>query len=184
MIYDTHSLSQAVTGTFIYPYLSSCFARRLTGQRGSRSSSINAPVILRHAGLHLAPRMPTTKTLHGHVSPSASRCTGCHHNNRRGEIERGGRRARGLVRIHTVHSKSTPILLKYRYRHPTLDTSLTRSRIAGKARAINKCLRWAYISHHFAPLTPLFLIAPVPTGTAAVGAPDTDPRSACADKYA
>ncbi|EGN97266.1 hypothetical protein SERLA73DRAFT_183925 [Serpula lacrymans var. lacrymans S7.3] len=38
-----------------------------------------------------------------------------------------------------------PVLLKYRfqkqYRHPSLDTSLTRSRIAGEARALIKCLR-------------------------------------------
>ncbi|KIJ67338.1 hypothetical protein HYDPIDRAFT_84105, partial [Hydnomerulius pinastri MD-312] len=36
-------------------------------------------------------------------------------------------------------------LLKYRfnkqYRHPSLDTSLTRQRIAGEARAIMRCLR-------------------------------------------
>ncbi|KAJ3901089.1 kinase-like domain-containing protein [Lentinula edodes] len=40
---------------------------------------------------------------------------------------------------------SPPILLKYRfqknYRHPTLDANLTRSRIAGEARALLKCLR-------------------------------------------
>ncbi|KAH9842887.1 uncharacterized protein C8Q71DRAFT_734992 [Rhodofomes roseus] len=39
----------------------------------------------------------------------------------------------------------TPILLKYRfhkhYRHPTLDTTLTKARVAGEARAIIKCLR-------------------------------------------
>ncbi|KZT69072.1 hypothetical protein DAEQUDRAFT_711029 [Daedalea quercina L-15889] len=38
-----------------------------------------------------------------------------------------------------------PILLKYRfhkqYRHPTLDTTLTKARVAGEARAIIKCLR-------------------------------------------
>ncbi|KAF8063492.1 kinase-like domain-containing protein [Lyophyllum atratum] len=38
-----------------------------------------------------------------------------------------------------------PVLLKYRfskqYRHPSLDASLTRSRIAGEARALLKCLR-------------------------------------------
>ncbi|KAH9895978.1 hypothetical protein C8Q73DRAFT_773781 [Cubamyces lactineus] len=37
------------------------------------------------------------------------------------------------------------ILLKYRfhkqYRHPTLDSSLTKSRVAGEARALIKCLR-------------------------------------------
>ncbi|KAF9265428.1 hypothetical protein L218DRAFT_898101 [Marasmius fiardii PR-910] len=42
-------------------------------------------------------------------------------------------------------SDSSPILLKYRfqkqYRHPTLDVSLTRSRIAGEARALLRCLR-------------------------------------------
>ncbi|KAJ4481218.1 kinase-like domain-containing protein [Lentinula aciculospora] len=40
---------------------------------------------------------------------------------------------------------SPPILLKYRfqknYRHPILDANLTRSRIAGEARALYKCLR-------------------------------------------
>ncbi|KAJ3830508.1 kinase-like domain-containing protein [Lentinula raphanica] len=40
---------------------------------------------------------------------------------------------------------SPPILLKYRfqknYRHPFLDANLTRSRIAGEARALLKCLR-------------------------------------------
>ncbi|KAH9934870.1 uncharacterized protein B0H18DRAFT_902524 [Fomitopsis serialis] len=40
-----------------------------------------------------------------------------------------------------------PILLKYRfhkqYRHPTLDTTLTKARVAGEARAIIKCLRHA-----------------------------------------
>ncbi|KAH9931744.1 kinase-like domain-containing protein [Amylocystis lapponica] len=38
-----------------------------------------------------------------------------------------------------------PVLLKHRfhkqYRHPTLDTSLTKARIAGEARAIIKCMR-------------------------------------------
>jgi len=38
-----------------------------------------------------------------------------------------------------------PILLKHRfrkhYRHPTLDASLTKSRVAGEARALLKCLR-------------------------------------------
>ncbi|KAG6861046.1 hypothetical protein C0995_004547 [Termitomyces sp. Mi166 len=38
-----------------------------------------------------------------------------------------------------------PIFLKYRfikqYRHPSLDASLTRSRVAGEARALLKCLR-------------------------------------------
>ncbi|EPQ53115.1 TP53-regulating kinase-like protein, partial [Gloeophyllum trabeum ATCC 11539] len=40
---------------------------------------------------------------------------------------------------------SIPVFLKHRfhkqYRHPTLDTSLTRARIAGEARTILKCLR-------------------------------------------
>ncbi|THV02581.1 hypothetical protein K435DRAFT_827412 [Dendrothele bispora CBS 962.96] len=40
---------------------------------------------------------------------------------------------------------SPPLLLKYRfqkqYRHPSLDVNLTRSRIAGEARALLKCLR-------------------------------------------
>ncbi|KAF8151535.1 kinase-like domain-containing protein [Crassisporium funariophilum] len=40
---------------------------------------------------------------------------------------------------------SAPILLKYRfkkqYRHSTLDASLTKSRVAGEARALLKCLR-------------------------------------------
>ncbi|KAJ7102563.1 hypothetical protein B0H15DRAFT_815184 [Mycena belliarum] len=38
-----------------------------------------------------------------------------------------------------------PVLLKHRfrkgYRHPTLDASLTRGRVAGEARALLKCLR-------------------------------------------
>ncbi|KAG7092511.1 hypothetical protein E1B28_008862 [Marasmius oreades] len=42
-------------------------------------------------------------------------------------------------------SNSSPILLKHRfqkqYRHPTLDASLTRSRIAGEARTLLRCLR-------------------------------------------
>ncbi|KAK7696441.1 hypothetical protein QCA50_001098 [Cerrena zonata] len=41
--------------------------------------------------------------------------------------------------------ESEPVLIKHRfnkqYRHPTLDASLTKSRVAGEARAINKCLR-------------------------------------------
>ncbi|KAF9557917.1 hypothetical protein CPC08DRAFT_736584 [Agrocybe pediades] len=40
---------------------------------------------------------------------------------------------------------SAPILLKHRfkkgYRHATLDTTLTKARVAGEARAILKCLR-------------------------------------------
>ncbi|KAF9236781.1 hypothetical protein BU15DRAFT_88989 [Melanogaster broomeanus] len=39
----------------------------------------------------------------------------------------------------------SPVLLKYRftkhYRHPTLDSSLTRQRIAGEARSLIRCLR-------------------------------------------
>ena len=39
------------------------------------------------------------------------------------------------------------VLLKYRfhkqYRHPTLDASLTKARVAGEARALMKCLRYA-----------------------------------------
>ncbi|KAF8882237.1 kinase-like domain-containing protein [Infundibulicybe gibba] len=45
----------------------------------------------------------------------------------------------------TLYSGSPPILLKHRfqkkYRHRSLDFSLTRSRIAGEARALQKCLR-------------------------------------------
>ncbi|KDR66928.1 hypothetical protein GALMADRAFT_258811 [Galerina marginata CBS 339.88] len=40
---------------------------------------------------------------------------------------------------------ATPIILKHRfkkhYRHPTLDATLTKSRVAGEARALLKCLR-------------------------------------------
>ncbi|KAG2044064.1 kinase-like domain-containing protein [Suillus americanus] len=40
---------------------------------------------------------------------------------------------------------SEPVLLKYRfhkhYRHPSLDASLTRQRIAGEARALMRCMR-------------------------------------------
>ncbi|EIN04107.1 hypothetical protein PUNSTDRAFT_138838 [Punctularia strigosozonata HHB-11173 SS5] len=47
------------------------------------------------------------------------------------------------VQLHPQPSE--PVFLKYRfnkqYRHPTLDSSLTRSRVAGEARAIAKCLR-------------------------------------------
>lgn len=39
-----------------------------------------------------------------------------------------------------------PVLLKYRfhkhYRHPSLDASLTRQRIAGEARALMRCMRY------------------------------------------
>jgi hypothetical protein len=89
MIYDTHSLSQAVTGTFIYPSLSSRFARRLTGLRRSRSSSINAPVIeLGCSTSFAALTFYGTLDFTSHetsclrrrpcVSPSTSRRTGCH----------------------------------------------------------------------------------------------------------
>lgn len=41
-------------------------------------------------------------------------------------------------------SDQEPIILKYRftknYRHPSLDTSLTKSRVKGEARALTKCL--------------------------------------------
>lgn len=43
-------------------------------------------------------------------------------------------------------SEEEYVLLKYRfhkgYRHPTLDASLTKSRVAGEARALMKCLRY------------------------------------------
>lgn len=42
----------------------------------------------------------------------------------------------------------SPILLKHRfrkgYRHPSLDGSLTRARVAGEARALLKCLRYSF----------------------------------------
>ncbi|KAK0471369.1 kinase-like domain-containing protein [Armillaria novae-zelandiae] len=45
----------------------------------------------------------------------------------------------------SLSSNGDPVLLKYRfkkqYRHPSLDANLTRSRVAGEARAILKCLR-------------------------------------------
>ncbi|KAJ7037395.1 kinase-like domain-containing protein [Mycena alexandri] len=45
----------------------------------------------------------------------------------------------------TSDQSEPPILLKHRfrkgYRHPTLDSSLTRTRVAGEARALLKCLR-------------------------------------------
>ncbi|KAJ7139432.1 kinase-like domain-containing protein [Mycena epipterygia] len=45
----------------------------------------------------------------------------------------------------TATQAEPPILLKHRfhkgYRHPTLDASLTRTRVAGEARALLKCLR-------------------------------------------
>jgi TP53 regulating kinase-like protein len=44
-----------------------------------------------------------------------------------------------------------PVLLKYRfkkqYRHPSLDVSLTRSRVAGEARALMKCLRCVFVNN-------------------------------------
>ncbi|KAG7442696.1 uncharacterized protein BT62DRAFT_988579 [Guyanagaster necrorhizus] len=44
-----------------------------------------------------------------------------------------------------LSSDATPMLLKYRfkkqYRHPSLDANLTRSRVAGEARTMLKCLR-------------------------------------------
>ncbi|KAH7886743.1 kinase-like domain-containing protein [Phlebopus sp. FC_14] len=49
---------------------------------------------------------------------------------------------------HVVYPQASavePVLLKYRfnkhYRHPSLDASLTRQRIAGEARALMRCLR-------------------------------------------
>ncbi|KAI0292945.1 kinase-like domain-containing protein [Multifurca ochricompacta] len=45
----------------------------------------------------------------------------------------------------SLHTGSVPILLKHRfakqYRHPTLDSTLTRSRVVGEARALLRCLR-------------------------------------------
>lgn len=45
----------------------------------------------------------------------------------------------------TAPEDSEPVLLKYRfhkhYRHPSLDASLTRQRIAGEARALMRCMR-------------------------------------------
>ncbi|KAI0283488.1 kinase-like domain-containing protein [Russula brevipes] len=46
----------------------------------------------------------------------------------------------------SIHNGGPPLLLKHRfskrYRHATLDGSLTRARVAGEARAILRCLRW------------------------------------------
>jgi TP53 regulating kinase and related kinases len=46
-----------------------------------------------------------------------------------------------------------PILLKHRfpkqYRHPTLDGSLTRARLAGEARALLRCLRSVNFDYWF-----------------------------------
>ncbi|OAX37736.1 hypothetical protein K503DRAFT_792805 [Rhizopogon vinicolor AM-OR11-026] len=43
------------------------------------------------------------------------------------------------------HEVLEPVLLKYRfhkrYRHPSLDTSLTRQRIAGESRALMRCMK-------------------------------------------
>ncbi|PFH47047.1 hypothetical protein AMATHDRAFT_68501 [Amanita thiersii Skay4041] len=43
-------------------------------------------------------------------------------------------------------TEGPPVLLKHRfhkqYRHPNLDASLTRSRVAGEARALLKCLKY------------------------------------------
>lgn len=48
---------------------------------------------------------------------------------------------------HSADDSAEKILIKYRfnkqYRHPTLDSTLTKSRIAGEARALIKCLRCA-----------------------------------------
>nr|GAT55353.1 bud32 protein kinase [Mycena chlorophos] len=45
----------------------------------------------------------------------------------------------------TSDESDPPVLLKHRfqkgYRHPSLDSSLTRSRVTGEARALVKCLR-------------------------------------------
>ncbi|KDQ17403.1 hypothetical protein BOTBODRAFT_105788 [Botryobasidium botryosum FD-172 SS1] len=45
----------------------------------------------------------------------------------------------------SLHANAAPILLKHRfakqYRHPTLDASLTKARVAGEARALMKCLK-------------------------------------------
>ncbi|EJD00465.1 uncharacterized protein FOMMEDRAFT_169910 [Fomitiporia mediterranea MF3/22] len=47
--------------------------------------------------------------------------------------------------LHPNPASSEPILLKYRfkknYRHAILDTTLTKARVAGEARALMKCLR-------------------------------------------
>ncbi|KAJ7671956.1 hypothetical protein B0H17DRAFT_1162060 [Mycena rosella] len=51
-----------------------------------------------------------------------------------------------VYKAHLTAAPSEPlVLLKHRfhkgYRHPTLDASLTRTRVAGEARALLKCLR-------------------------------------------
>ncbi|KAI0928186.1 hypothetical protein AcV5_005831 [Taiwanofungus camphoratus] len=47
---------------------------------------------------------------------------------------------------HDLQNGTGDVLLKYRfhkqYRHPSLDASLTKSRVAGEARALIKCLRY------------------------------------------
>jgi len=47
----------------------------------------------------------------------------------------------------SLHPGFAPVLLKHRfskrYRHSTLDASLTRARVAGEARALLRCLRYA-----------------------------------------
>ncbi|KAA1473329.1 hypothetical protein DENSPDRAFT_839788 [Dentipellis sp. KUC8613] len=54
---------------------------------------------------------------------------------------------KGNLHAHSQDDQSAgaPVLLKYRfqkhYRHPSLDNTLTRSRIAGEARALIRCLR-------------------------------------------
>jgi len=49
----------------------------------------------------------------------------------------------------TLTTNGEPVLLKHRfkktYRHASLDASLTKSRIAGEARALLKCLRWVIL---------------------------------------
>ncbi|KIK94611.1 hypothetical protein PAXRUDRAFT_827815 [Paxillus rubicundulus Ve08.2h10] len=49
------------------------------------------------------------------------------------------------ARSHPPDPDVAPVLLKYRftkrYRHPTLDSSLTRQRIAAEARSLMRCLR-------------------------------------------
>ncbi|KAF9018553.1 kinase-like protein [Hymenopellis radicata] len=49
------------------------------------------------------------------------------------------------AKVYKTTLASTPLLIKHRfhkqYRHPSLDASLTRARVAGEARALLKCLR-------------------------------------------
>ncbi|KAF9512049.1 hypothetical protein BS47DRAFT_1372903 [Hydnum rufescens UP504] len=53
--------------------------------------------------------------------------------------------AEAKIYVTTLHPNEPPILLKHRfskkYRHAALDSSLTRARVAGEARAILRCLR-------------------------------------------